>query len=357
MNYATGKTVAGCDVSMAMLNRLGTWTATERLTVAAPRAERDAWLRTLEALRSATIIEALEDGPDRNEHAMARWRGWNPAAGFFHQATKNVPFKRERDGAVATLTDQPYPSTRKEPEAETLELEPFDQNGDLARVLLERRTWRQFGNTEVSLRDVSTLLGLTWATQSWVHLDARKKVPLKTSPSGGARHSIEVYLLALSVDGLPPGTYRYCHDAHRLSVASTEDPAAKLPGFFPAQDWFHAPAAVFFMTSVFERVQWRYRFARAYRAILLEAGHFCQTFLLVATGLGLAPFCTAALGDSRIEDHLGIDGIDESVMYACGVGTRPSGVDWAPMPPGESRPRREPARFNKENHGQEPEKR
>jgi SagB-type dehydrogenase family enzyme len=77
------------------------------------------------------------------------------------------------------------------------------------------------------------------------------------------------------------------------------------------------------MTAVFQRSMWKYRHARAYRVVLLDAGHLCQTFCLVATWLGLAPFCTAALKDTLIESHLGIDGISESVLYAAGVGRPP----------------------------------
>ena len=60
---------------------------------------------------------------------------------------------------------------------------------------------------------------------------------------------------------------------------------------------------------------WKYHHARAYQVVLLNAGHLCQTFCLVATWLGLAPFCTAALKDTLIEKDLGIDGIRESVLY------------------------------------------
>ena len=66
--------------------------------------------------------------------------------------------------------------------------------------------------------------------------------------------------------------------------------------------------------------QWRYPYARAYRAVLAESGHLCQTFCLLATSLGLAPFCTMALADSRIERDLRIDGVSEAVIYAAGVG-------------------------------------
>jgi SagB-type dehydrogenase family enzyme len=86
------------------------------------------------------------------------------------------------------------------------------------------------------------------------------------------------------------------------------------------------------MTAVFARTQWKYPASRAYRVVLIDAGHICQTFCLVATWLGLAPFCTMALADSKIEYDLGIDGVTESIIYAAGVGTRPKETEWAPWP-------------------------
>ena len=74
------------------------------------------------------------------------------------------------------------------------------------------------------------------------------------------------------------------------------------------------------MTAVIERSRWKYRMARAYRVLLTEAGHLCQVFYLVATALGLAPFCTMALADSVIEQDLRLDAINESVLYVAGVG-------------------------------------
>src|SRR5439155_333967 len=62
------------------------------------------------------------------------------------------------------------------------------------------------------------------------------------------------------------------------------------------------------------------------------AGHVCQTFCLVATWLKLAPFCTQALADSRIEQDLGANGVDEILLYAAGVGTRPADGRWVQWP-------------------------
>jgi len=57
------------------------------------------------------------------------------------------------------------------------------------------------------------------------------------------------------------------------------------------------------------------REARAYRAVLLEAGHLSQT-MAEATRLGLAPFRTAAIKVSLIDKNLRL----ESVLYVAGAG-------------------------------------
>ena len=104
--------------------------------------------------------------------------------------------------------------------------------------------------------------------------------------------------------------------------------------YVPGSEYFAKASAMVFFTSIFARILWRYPYARAYRAALIESGHVCQTFLLAATSLGLAPFSVMALADSVIERDLGLDGITESVLYAAGVGRPPRGTEWAPLPKG-----------------------
>ncbi len=207
-----------------------------------------------------------------------------------------------------------------------------ERGSEFVRVLLARRTWRRFSRRPLKLSALGTLLGLTWGVQRWMKLPGLGRVALKTSPSGGARHPVEVYVLALGVRGLPRGLYHYAADRHRLELLRKGASFRQVASYLPGQSWYGSAAALMLMTAVFARTQWRYQFSRAYRVVLAEAGHVCQTFCLVATWLGLAPFCTAALADSRIEKDLGVDGVTESVLYAAGVGTRPPGVDWAPWP-------------------------
>jgi hypothetical protein len=54
--------------------------------------------------------------------------------------------------------------------------------------------------------------------------------------------------------------------------------------------------------------------------LLLDAGHLGQTFHLVCTRLGLAPFTSSAKDDKGIERLLGIDGVREISLCAAATG-------------------------------------
>ncbi len=216
--------------------------------------------------------------------------------------------------------------------AALLPLPPARLDGEFPSVLLDRRTWRKFAATPISLESLATLLGLSCAVQHWVPIKGLGRFALKTYPSGGAHHPLEVYLLARQVRGLPAGLYHYAAHLHRLERLRRGATAKDIARYLPTQEWYGRAAALLLITAVVPRTEWKYRFSRAYKVVLAEAGHLCQNLCLTATWLGLAPFCTMALADSRIERDLQIDGVTESVIYAAGVGTRPHGVDWAPWP-------------------------
>jgi SagB-type dehydrogenase family enzyme len=156
--------------------------------------------------------------------------------------------------------------------------------------------------------------------QGYFEASSLGKLPYKTSPSGGARHPGEVYLMALNVEGLERGMYHYQARDNRLARLPAKVSPRKISAYCADQPYFSGAAALFIMTAVFARTMWKYGRARAYRVVLLETGHLCQTFCLTATRLRLAPFSTAALKDSLIESDLGIDGISESVLYVAGIG-------------------------------------
>ena len=254
------------------------------------------------------------------------WAGWSPEAAFFHFGTRGGSYpddKLAHDRALRkkARTDPP-PAPTKTTRGKRIALAPAEDLGDLSAALLDRRTWRNFDPAPVTLDDLATLLRLTWGVQKRAHVRGQGPIVLKTSPSGGARHSIEAYVLARNVRGLPAGAYHYDAARHQLVDLRRRVSSRLITRLLAKQHYYGPAAAVIVMTAVFERAMWRYPFNRAYRSLLIEAGHLGQTFCLAATAKRLAPFCTMAFYDEKVEELLGLDGRQDSALYVVGVGSR-----------------------------------
>jgi SagB-type dehydrogenase family enzyme len=333
-NYVRNRPLSASIADLAILEKIEAWTPSDELRRGLANGARPGLRRRLAVLHRHGLLESADESSHPLERAADEWQLWSPVATWFHRATRDVRYATRRtvDAFVRrqleTFPDLPDPLPPRT--GRLLPLGPFPREGELPEVLLKRRTWRRYGRQPITRTEFSSLLGLTWAVQRWVVMPQGSRFALKTSPSGGACHSIAVYAAALRVDDVAPGLYHYDPDQHGLRrVASAS--RASVKRYLPVQDSFADAAAVFFMTAVYPRVQWKYRSPRAYRVVLIEAGHLCQTFCLVATWLGLAPFCTAALADSIIERDLGVDGLTEAVLYAAGVGRPPKDTAWAPF--------------------------
>ena len=334
-NYLARSSRACSPLVVAILDAAGDWTTRARVREAVAhlggRREID---RAIAELLADGAIERSDEAV-RGADALLEWRGWNPAAGFFHAVTQSAAPELESDdptdAPMLVLNEFPDPLKRYR-RRRTIKLpRPTNLSASFGNVLRKRRTWREFGTRDLTLPEVSTLLGRTFGIDRWIEVSTDRWVALKSSPSGGARHNIEAYLLAFDVKGLSSGTYHYDPDRHcltRLRRTSRD----VLRRFYKTQWWFQDPAAVIVMTSVFARLQFKYPHSHAYRAVLLDAGHLGQTFALVATALSLAPFCTVAFDVDAVERHLGVDGISESAVFLLGVGAKPPGKAWAPMP-------------------------
>ena len=366
-NYAIREKAEASPIVLEVLDALSDWQSASalhsRLTKIPPPMIDD----LLEALVVHGLVD--RDGHDRadggrtdrssEKAGLEAWKAWTPAATYFHLTTKDVAFtpRAETNRALKKRAiDSPPPPHLKEPVSSVrialpAPVMPTADADSFKKVLTERRTWRRFGTRALSIDELGTLLGMTFGVQDWIEVGGWGRMPLKTAPSGGARHSIEAYVLVRHVSGLKPGLYHYqpaAHELHPIRTKPAAAAAADIRAYLPRQDWYRAASALILMTAVFPRVQWRYPFARAYRTVIAEAGHHCQNVCLVATSLGLAPFCTMALADTRIEKDLGIDGLNESVLYAAGVGPRPKNVAWAPWPGTSKTPSRAANRPDRE---------
>ncbi len=148
----------------------------------------------------------------------------------------------------------------------------------------------------------------------------------KAAPSAGGLHATEAYLLVQRVEGVPPGLYHYHPIAHALEPLRELDAdvaAALARRFVAAQAYYVGAPLQIALVSRFERNFWKYRnHAKAYRAVILDAGHLSQAMYLAATEMNLGAFITAAINEVEIEQAFGLEPMSEGPLAVCGFGVR-----------------------------------
>jgi SagB-type dehydrogenase family enzyme len=337
VNYAVRTTSPANALVCAILDYCDEWRTAVDIARAVPAAASSLLPELLERLVDRSILIRSDRPVDPRVKAMHSLDAWNPHAGFFHATTKDLRFLSPAQGRAYARKhpqDSPRPPLIKKHKAASQVVLPAPADGEsFTDVLLARRTSRRFSTLPVTIAELSSVLGLAAGVQQWASTP-EGDVALKTSPSGGARHSIECYVVARNIERLRAGVYHYRPDRHLLERIGPAVPIERMRAYVPGSEYFASAAAMVFLTSVFEREIWRYRYARAYRATIAEAGHVCQTLLLVATSLGLASYCVMGIADSLIEADLRIDGITESVLYCAGVARMPKGKGPATLPRG-----------------------
>jgi SagB-type dehydrogenase family enzyme len=333
-NFLARQRITANPLASTVLHFFDRWRPLRELFAALEEYTPASLRRAVQSLSRHSLLLRRGQSPASGERELLAWSEWNPAASFFHLATKDVEFQPDSEEEFRELLQlaksKPMPRpVKRYPKAPYIRLPSPDADSEFPRVLLARRTWRKFCTRPVTLPALGNLLGLTWGVQAWVKTPQIGSAAVKTSPSGGALHPVEAYMLARNVRGLHPGLYHYNGADHRLELLRRGANSRHITRYLANQWWYGGAAFVVFMTAVFSRTQWKYDYPRAYRAVLLEAGHLCQTFCLTATWLNLAPFCTLAFADSKIEKALSLDGISESVLYVAGAGKRPENQDQA----------------------------
>lgn len=298
-------------------------------------------LGILDALTEPAAVDALApakklveqdllvvEGSDLDvaDAAVDTWK-WRQDARFFHFSTQHAVFEtsvsKQGEDLRARAAAVPPPSPFKSYDVAdrvALDEAPPAAGHDVWDVLARRRTVRELIREPITFRQLSAVVRWTWGASRVVEDPGVGTHLLKTSPSGGARHPIEVYPLVMRVEGVRPGIYHYAVETNELELLREgylEDLAMEICA---GQPWIGDSAVVFFMTAVLERSMWKYDHSRTYRILLMDAGHLGQTFHLVCTALGLGPLTTAATNDLLLQEVLGIDGAAEIPLYVAAVG-------------------------------------
>ncbi len=192
---------------------------------------------------------------------------------------------------------------------------------DLAECVLERVSRRKYTSGSVTLEELSFLL---WATQGVKKTisayNDRGTVTYRTVPSAGARHPFETYLAINRVTGLEPGIYHYSALRHSLAfLFQVNDMEEKITAATVGQSFAGEAPVVFFWACRPYMGEWRYK-GESHKAMLLDAGHVCQNLYLAVESLQLGTVAIAAYSQSKVDNLLQLDGVDEFVVYLAPVG-------------------------------------
>ncbi len=191
--------------------------------------------------------------------------------------------------------------------------DPHGHRGlSLEETVEMRRSIRDYSATPLSSEELSRLLhaaqGIT--EHRW---------GLRATPSAGALYPIELYAVVQDVVGLEPGIYHYAVQEHGLELLQPGDFRAEVVRAGIGQAFLGQAGVCFVLSAVFQRTRWKYR-ERAYRYVLLEAGHIGQNIYLAATSMGLGACAVGAFLDDDLNDLLGLDGKEEAALYIIPVG-------------------------------------
>lgn len=305
-----------------------------------------AWIEAGEAGVPADVVASLLTKgllvSDAAEHVDARRRDdtvraqhWKPLSAVAHAHSRwsgvnAVDAARETLGGTGEMVDKlgaPPPAfrTRCDPERAVALAPP--EHTPLDALLAARVTCRNFdAGKPVDARRFSQILHRVFGAQAQWELAPGAIAVKKTSPSGGGLHATEAYLLLQNVEGVTPGLYHYhpgTHALEPLDLAAPETLAARARAFVAGQYWFAGAPVQVVLAPRFRRSFWKYRnHAKAYRALILDAGHLSQTLYLTATEFGMGAFITAAINEVAIEQAFGLDPLEEGPLAVCGFGWR-----------------------------------
>lgn len=198
---------------------------------------------------------------------------------------------------------------------------------DLDRLLSSRFTCRNYDAARaLPYEDFAATLYRVFGARAAAEIAPGIPLLKRSCPSGGGLHPTEAYLLVQNVEDVTPGLYHYHPIDHALEPLRALDrqlAREHMQRLVAGQQHFFDAHVLVVLASRFHRTFWKYRnHAKAYRAVILDAGHLSQTLYLTATELGLGAFVTAAVNEVDIEHAFGLDPLQEGPLAVCGFGVR-----------------------------------
>lgn len=193
-------------------------------------------------------------------------------------------------------------------EEETLSLPVPKISGEMSleQAIQQRRAARKFTDAPLTLAEAGQLL---WAAQGITEPRSGKR----SAPSAMNFYMLDVYLSVETVEGLPPGLYRYQPKGHRLEPVRPGVSKIALQKALGKSEVKSAPALLIIVGLRYRTPDpaWMER----------EAGHAAQNVFLQATAMGLGTVALSGFKEKKVAKALNLPA-KHIPIYAMPVGRK-----------------------------------
>lgn len=329
-NYLSKATITCAQPDLYWLYAAPDWTEVDDLISAHPHIDPDSVRTVIDQLIDAGVLLAEHSPGSQQEIQYQQSWELGLAAGLFHfsawdndfvSLSESVNIQKER-----SLTN-PSPELYSRNNEGAIQLPECKGNrsNQLLQIMERRRTQRNVLSDSLTIDQLSECLYAGLGITGFVKTETAT-LPLKMTPSGGARNPFEAFVWVRNVQDLKPGIYHYSAVEHSLaSIAPL--PVTSAADLLKGQEWANDMPAIIFLVAMLPRTTWKYKDPNAYRVIMIEAGHIAQNMMLACTHNRLTACPTAALAHSQISEILNLKGIAETPVYAIAVGRPAESTD------------------------------
>jgi len=284
----------------------------------------------LKLVKAGVVIVEGSENDLLDLRYLSFWK-WKFVTGSYHFSLKDTSFySGDAEKKMAEAFEKKNnalgveaPILYWENKNEYVNIQYFDKptsDDEILNLMSRRRTIRKF-DREMAISDKDLLniiysgLGIT----GFKTVDYGGTMPLKMTPSGGARNPYDAYVMCLNVTDIPRGLYHYSPTEHSFGLV--KESLVVLPSeILGNQSWIDSAPAIIFLVANINRTMWKYEHHSGYKVMLIEAGHIAQNMILFAVSRGLNGSPTAAIHDGNFHKLIPLDKISQSCIYAIVLG-------------------------------------
>lgn len=205
----------------------------------------------------------------------------------------------------------PAKSDNSVPQVIELPVVALSSSFSVEKALAQRRSVRSYKQGKLTLSEIGQLL---WSAQGITEPNRK----LRTAPSAGAIHPLQMYLVVREADGISPGLFSYEPNGHKLVTLKTANLYPQITARATRQTFIGTSGIMLIFAADLEKILPRYK-EKAERYTYMEIGHASQNVHLQCESLGLGTVCVGAFNEAELKSILEID---ENPYYLMPVGRK-----------------------------------